>query len=205
MADELKDLLAKIQEEGVKAADEKAARIVAEAAKKAAESAHAAEREAARIIEEARARIAAMEEGGRSSLRQASRDMLLALRKEIGALLDRVIAAHVHKALTTDEIAKMILGLVKGCGGEHKDRIIITLRKDEAEHIGRALLAELGAEARKGITIKPSGDMRGGFLISFDSGRSCYDFTDTAVADYIAAFMKPQLGALLQEAVAGKR
>jgi hypothetical protein len=43
--------------------------------------------------------------------------------------------------------------------------------------------------------------MSGGFTISFDSGRSCYDFTDRALAAYIGTYLKPKLNQILQEAM----
>lgn len=201
MAEELKGLIEKIREEGVRAAEEKAAAIIAEAEKRAAGIVAGARDEAERILSEAGAAVRRMEEGAKSSLKQASRDTVLSLKKEIAAILDRIIGGHVTRALTRDECAKMILGLVKGCGAGRADTIIISLRKEDAGHIEKALLAELGAEVKKGVTLLPADDLRAGFRISFDGGKSCYDFSDRAVAEYLAARLKPQLGDLLKEAI----
>ena len=201
MAEELKDLIEKIQTEGIKAAEEKAQAIRKEAEDRSAAIIAKAKQDAERLVADARDRARKDEEALRSSLKQAARDTILTLKQDITALLDKVIQGHVQRALTGEEMARMILGLVKGCGGDRKDKIIISLRKDEAAHIEKALLAELGAELRKGITLKGSSDIRGGFLISFDSGTSSYDFTDRAIAEYIASILKPELGALLKEAV----
>lgn len=200
MADELKGLIEKIQQEGVQAAEEKAAAIVAAAQKEAGAVIARARAEAERLLSDARAEIAKAEEGGRSSLRQASRDTVLSLRKEIAAILDRIVAVHTHKALTNDEIAQMIAGLVRGFVAGHTGKTVVTLKKEEVEKVEKALLAELGAEVKKGILLKHAADVRGGFLISFDGGKSCYDFTDKALADYIASYLKPRLGEILKEA-----
>jgi len=44
-------------------------------------------------------------------------------------------------------------------------------------------------------------EISGGFTISFDSGKSCYDFTDKALADYIGTYLKPKLNQILQESI----
>ena len=105
-------------------------------------------------------------------------------------------------ALTAEEMARMINGLIKGCGAKgEKDAVIISLGEKEKERIRKALLAELGGAVSKGITLQSSSDVRGGFLISFDKGKSSYDFTDRAIAEYLGSVLKPELGEILKEAV----
>jgi V/A-type H+/Na+-transporting ATPase subunit E len=202
MAEELKELIAKIQEEGVKAAQDKAAAIDGEARRRAEEKVRSAENEAERIVTEAGEKAARMEESAKASVKQASRDMLIALKKEVSAMLDRLVTAHVHRALSAEELASMLVVMIKGCGGPAKDKIVISLKKDDLEKVERTLFAELGAEAKKGITLKTAADFRGGFTISYDSGRSYFDFTEKALAEYLASHMNPQLAGLLIEAAA---
>ncbi len=200
MAEELKELIAKIQEEGIKAAQEKAAAIGEEAARRADEKVRSAEKEASRIVAEAQEKAARAEESARTSLKQASRDTVIALKKEIAALLDRLVTAHVHRAFSADELGAMLVTMIKGCGGPAKDKIIISLKKDDIEKVERTLFAELGAEVKKGITLRSAADMRGGFTISYDSGKSYYDFTEKALAEYLASHLNPQLAQILKEA-----
>jgi len=60
---------------------------------------------------------------------------------------------------------------------------------------------KLRQEAARGITLQPGEEIQGGFTISFDNGKSCYDFTDKALADYIITYLKPKLKKILEEAV----
>ena len=48
--------------------------------------------------------------------------------------------------------------------------------------------------------LKPAEDILGGFTISFDSGKSQFDFTDQALAEYIGQYLKPKLEEILQAA-----
>jgi V/A-type H+-transporting ATPase subunit E len=200
MPEDLNGLLEKIRRDGVEAAQAKAREIEAEAARRAEEKIRSAEKEAARMIEQARAEIAKAEAGGRQSLKQASRDTLISLHQAIASSLERIVSAHVHKALGAEEMTRIILALVKEAGCASREKTVISLRKEDLEKIEKPLLAELGNELRKGITLRHSAEIKGGFTISYDSGKSYYDFTDRALAEYIAAYLKPQLAKILEEA-----
>ena len=203
MAEDLKELIEKIQLEGVKAAEDKALAIEARARKRADEIVTSAAKEAERITSETRERIKRLEEGAKNSIKQASRDTMLSLRKEIASTLERLVASHVHKALSAEEMAKILVAIIKGCGSQDKDRIVISLKKDDLEKVEKALFSELGQEAKKGITLKSAADIHGGFLISYDSGKSYFDFSDRALAEYLAAHLKAGLGDIIKEAASG--
>lgn len=200
MAEELKELIEKIQHEGVKVAEEKAAAIDAQAKRRAEETIKNAEREAGRIMAEAKAQIERLEQGAKDSVKQAARDTMLSLRKEIDSVLGRLVSAHVHQALTADELGRILATIVKGCGSVHKDEIIISVRREDLAHIEKALISELGQEVKKGITLKTSADIRGGFLISYDRGKSYFDFSDKSLAEYLASQLKTGLADIVKEA-----
>lgn len=199
MAEELKELLEKIQREGIDAAAERGRAIEAEARGRADEIIRLAEQSAARVMAEARSSIATAEESGRRSLEQASRDTIISLHQEIAATLGRTVSTHVHKELGTGELTKMIIALVKDADCAGKEKTIISLRKEDLEKIEKGLIGELGPEVRKGIVLRHSADIKGGFTISYDSGKSHYDFTEGSLADYISAYLKPELARILKK------
>jgi V/A-type H+-transporting ATPase subunit E len=200
MAEELRDLIAKIQQEGVQQAQDKADEIERQAKAKAASIIDKAAKEAERLIARAQEDVSRMEAGAKESLKQAGRDLLISLRKEISAMLDKIIASHVHKALGTEELAKIISELVKESTA--KADIVITLKKDDLERLTTGMLADLRDEIKKGVTLKASDDIHGGFIISYDSGRSYYDLTDAALAKYISARLNVKLSEIFNEASA---
>ncbi|PIW68507.1 MAG: V-type ATP synthase subunit E, partial [Candidatus Omnitrophica bacterium CG12_big_fil_rev_8_21_14_0_65_42_8] len=53
-------------------------------------------------------------------------------------------------------------------------------------------------EAKKGIVVRASDEISVGFTISFDAGKSQYDFTDKALAEYIGVYLKPKLSEILK-------
>jgi V/A-type H+-transporting ATPase subunit E len=198
MAEDIKGLIEKIKQEGIQAAEAKAKEIVASAQIKAEAIIKEAKLQAAQLITAAKEEAIRTEAGTKIALKQASRDMLLTLRKEINAMLERLIKNHVQYTLKADELAKIIQSFVKERMGEGREDIVVTLAKKDAEKLD-VFLEELKDSAKRAIIIKPSEDMQGGFVISFDAGKSEFDFSDKALADYITLYLKPKLGEILKE------
>lgn len=198
MAEELKDLIAKIQHDGVVVAQEKAREIENEARQEADSILSKAKSDAGKIIVEAKERVAKMEEAGRLSLKQAGRDTVITLKKEICAMLDRVIKSAIEEALTSHELTKVISALIKDYGQRHKEGIEISLKREDIGKIENGLLSELKEEAKKGITLKASDEISAGFLISFDKGKSHFDFTEGALAEYLGSYLKPKIAETLK-------
>lgn len=201
MAEEIKGLIEKINQEGIRAGEEKAREIAALAEQKAEALIAQAKTKAERLIAEAKEKLSREEEKTKTLLAQAARDLLLALRKEINALLERIALAEIRQALTPEVIFKLLSELIKGYGSKHSGDITVLLKKEDLEALEKGLLSKLKEEIKKGVVLKPTEDISGGFTISFDRGKSCFDFTDKAMAEYIGAYLKPKLNQILQEAI----
>jgi V/A-type H+/Na+-transporting ATPase subunit E len=199
MAEELKELLEKIQREGIDAAEAKGSQIEAQARRRADDIIKDAQKEASRLVAEARERVLSAEESGKQALQQAARDMLISLRKEIGFMLDKIVASHIHQSLGSAELTRIILALIKEAGAHDGNKIIVSMKAEDLKKLENVITGELSAEIRKGVVFKHSGDIKGGFTISYDAGRSYYDFTDRALAEYVSAYLKPHLSKVLIE------
>lgn len=200
MAENLEGLIQKINEEGVRAAEDKAKEVEASARRRADEIIAKAGREAERLLNDARDKISREKESTEEALRQAGRDLILNLRKEMNAVLNRIITADVDKALSPEELVKILTALVKDYSAKGKDEVIITFKKEDLDRIEKSFLKGLKEEVRKGITLRQADDIRGGFRISYDSGKSYFDFSDKALAEYISFYLRPKLAQMLKEA-----
>lgn len=199
MAEDIKGLIEKIQKEGVQAGEEKARAIEEKAAAKAKEIVENARAEAARLLSAAKAEIARRQESTNALLKQAGRDLIISLKKEVNAVLERLILAAVRQSLNTEELKQIISGLIKECKGEEGVDIVVSLSKGDCDKLKDEMLSRLQAEVKKHVILKPVEDIAAGFIISFDSGKSHFDFTDKALSEYLAAQVKPQLAELLKE------
>lgn len=195
MSQDIQGLIDKINQEGLQAASLKAQEIESQARAQAAEIIAKAKAEAVRIIEEAKKEALNTEKNSQALLKQAGRDMILTFKKEINNLLNNLASQAIGRVLTPEETGEIIIGLIRGNTGEQK--IILGLKEQDLQRLEEVLFVGLNAEVKKGITLKPEEDIQAGFIISYDAGRSYYDFSDKAIADYIVSCMKPKLAEIL--------
>lgn len=198
MAEEIKNLIEKIQQEGIQAAESKAKEIEAKARLEAEELIKKARSEAEKIIAQAKEEALKTEESTKTLLKQAGRDLMLNLRTQINALLDKLILSAAREALKLQDTIKIIASLIKNYHEQDKENIVVTVNKADLDQIEEGLFSELGREAKKGIALKGKDDISTGFLISFDAGKSHFDFTDQAMAEYIGSYLKPKLKEILE-------
>jgi vacuolar-type H+-ATPase subunit E/Vma4 len=196
MPEDIKSLIEKIQKEGIQAADIKAKQIEAEAQDKAGAILKQANKEAGKIISQGQQEAKRNEESMRALLKQASRDMLISLRQEINEMLNRLITAGVQQALKPEELARIILAFIKEHGGKTEKDIIISLAKKDIKELS-GFIQELKEATKQKITLKAPEDVQAGFIISFDGGKSEFDFSDQALTAYISRNLKPGLEEIL--------
>jgi V/A-type H+-transporting ATPase subunit E len=201
MAEEIRDLIEKINQEGIKAAEKKAQNIEAAAKQRADDILAQANLEAKEIIAAAKDRVRREDEKGKTLLAQAGRDLLLSLRKEIDAMLGRIAVSDVQQALTPEALFKLLSEVVRNYSAGESSDITVFLNKENLETLEKKFLHKLREETKKKIILKPAEEISGGFTISFDSGKSCFDFTDKALAEYIGIYLKPKLNQILKEAI----
>jgi V/A-type H+-transporting ATPase subunit E len=201
MAEEIRDLIEKINLEGIKAAEEKAQNIEAAAKQRADEMLAQARLEAEEMIAAAKDRIRREDEKGKTLLAQAGRDLLLSLRKEINAMLGRIVVSDIRQALTPEALSKLLSEVVRNYSAGESSDITVFVKKEDLEILEKSFLHKLREETKKTIILRHAEEISGGFTISFDDGKSCYDFTDRALAEYIGTHLKPKLNQILQEAI----
>ncbi len=201
MAEEIRDLIEKINQEGIKAAEEKAQNIEAAAKQRADEIIAQARLEAEEMIAAAKDRIRREDEKGKTLLTQAGRDLLLSLRKEMNDMLGRLMVADIQQALTPEALFNLLSEVVRNFSKKEGSDITVLLNKKDLEILEKNFLLQLREETKEKIILRPAEEISGGFTISFDSGKSCYDFTDKALAEYIGTYLKPKLNKILQEAI----
>ncbi|MBU4376175.1 MAG: hypothetical protein KKD29_01705 [Candidatus Omnitrophica bacterium] len=197
MAEDLKNLIEKIREEGIKAAEDKARAIEGKAKKLADNIVQDARHKADDIIKRGEEEAKKTEESGYASLKQAGRDIMISLRKEINSMLSKITAGRMREALTPAEMAKVISAIIKEGPKTSKEGVIISANSKDIEKLEKSLMAELGDEIKQGITLKRSDEITGGFIISYDSGKSYFDFTDKSLAAHISFRMNQKLKELL--------
>lgn len=202
MSQQLQELIDKIKNEGITEAQKKSKETDAQAKKKADDIVAKAKQEAGQLIQQAQAESQKIQESTRMALKQAGRDMLLSLRKEIEAALQKIIQQEISNSLTSDHLTEILSGVIEQFLKKESDHaaIKVMLNGEDLEKVKGGVWAKLKYSVKKGIEFQASETIGKGFTISFDGGKSHFDFTDTSLAEYLNEFLNPEIGALLKEA-----
>ncbi|MFA5092389.1 MAG: hypothetical protein WC543_00345 [Candidatus Omnitrophota bacterium] len=198
MAEEIKDLIAKIQREGIKIAEEKAAQIKTDADLLAQKIIQTAKLEAKQIVEKAVEQAKKLDDSTQASLKQAGRDLLISLRKEINAMLNNLIKVELSQALSAEVLAGIIATLIKNAPLTNSSEIIVSLSQQDKEKLENGFLKQIAQETKKQIVLKSQNSIQSGFVISFDASKSVFDFSDQALIQYLADNLRPELNKILE-------
>lgn len=200
MAEDIKQLIEKIQQEGVDVAQKKAQAIEQEAQGRGEEIIKRAQKKAKALLDDAREEIARLEKSSQASLAQAARDTMIQLRQEIEAMLEKLTTKSVQDVLSTEELKKIISALIKE-SSKKDSSIVISLSKEDAQRLEKGFLRKLCEETKKEVALKTSAEITAGFIISYDAGKSHFDFSDKALAGFISNKLKSSLTQLLDKQV----
>ncbi len=191
MAEELQQLLEKIQHDGVEKANAEAAAILAKAKADAAAVLKDAETKAAALRAQAETDARAFEERARKTISQAARDTVLDVKASLGKLFDKLLAQDVSAALADPaEAARLTLAAVKDLGAVQADVAV-------GAKLAAALKAQLAADAAKGVQVVLDETTGAGFALRLDGGRVEYDFSEAAIAAALAKRLRPDLARLV--------
>ncbi|MFT5169633.1 MAG: V/A-type H+-transporting ATPase subunit E [Lysobacterales bacterium] len=194
MSQQVQDLIDKIKRDGTLAAEQKAVEIERDAQTKANAIVQEAKKEAVKLIKEANDTAQKAKQSGQMALKQASRDVLLSLRKEIDALLNRILVDEIKDSLSTESLTSIIAAAV-GSGGDGD--VVVTLSDADAKTLKEGLTAKLQNKVKGSFKVQSASDVSGGFAISYDGGKSGFEFTDVALAGYLGGYVNEQLATLL--------
>lgn len=200
MSEKLKELLDKINEEGIKQAEEKAKAIESQAKKDAEKIVKDARIKAEKIIGEAEDEIRKTQEATDKALKQAARDLVLSLKDEIKKIFNRIITSESARSLSPEEIAPILKDLIERYvdKSEEISDIKVLLKKDDLEKLKNTFIAKLKDKVKEGIEFRPSPNINAGFSISFDKGKSFFDFTDEGLQEALGAYLNPELAKLFK-------
>ena len=200
MAIQVKELIDKIKNEGVLAAEAEAEKIISEAEGKAAQLIEDAQARAEAFKAQAEKEIEQQQAAGIAAIKQAARDVLIGLDKQLIKRMDAVIIESVDTALTTSLTEKIIVDLVNAWAEKGEEGIRVVLSSKDAEILKESLKGKFSQSLRDGVEIIPSAKFDKGFRIGGSSG-VLYDFSKESIAEVLSQALSPELAAALKEAI----
>lgn len=200
MAEELQSLLDKINEEGVKKAEGEKDKIIAAAKKKAEKIIADAKKKAEELKKKSAADAKRNEERGADTIRQASRDIILALQDELQNRLKMVAKQCIGEAMTPDLMGKLILEMEKSFLEGKKTEtagVEVLLSKKDLDQMTKLLKGSLGKNLKEDPDISLGYDFTAGLKIGVKGSDLFFDFSDDALAEMICIYVGPRLAEIL--------
>ncbi|MBI5415598.1 MAG: hypothetical protein HZA29_02165 [Candidatus Omnitrophica bacterium] len=199
MSEQVQELINKIKTEGLQAADQKAREVEEKARKEARQIIDEARGRADQFFRDAQAEVRKNEQASRLALQQASRDTVISLKKEIQAMLQKIVAAHVGDTLTPERLAHLIEQISRKAVEDNRAGagIEVAVSPGDLKELRDGFMARLQKHLKQPIDLKSSEDAGKGFTISFDRGKSSFDFSEKALAEYMSVYLNEQVAALL--------
>jgi len=196
---QVQELIDKIKKDGIKAATEEANKVKAEAETEARRIVETAKREADDLLERAKQDAARAEKAGIAALEQASRNLILAFKDEVQALLNKIISEKVNASYNEDVLKSALPELIKSWAEKSGTDLAVILPESELSKLQGYFNDKLKNELSKGVELKSNRKLASGFHISNKAGSVYYDFSSEAVAKQLSAYLNPKLAELLKK------
>ena len=179
---QIQDLVSSIRKEGIEVANAEAESILAEAKKKADSLIAGAKAEAQQYKDASEKEIAILKESAEVSAEQAKRDAVLAFKTEIQEEFEKILAADIRKEMSGEALGKLIRAAV---AGENVADYVV-----EVAEVGEALKAELAAEIKNGLEIKPGKNVQNGFRLAAKDGSGYFDCSDDGIMEMLMPYFR---------------
>ena len=179
---QIQNLVSSIRKEGIEAANKEAEAIIAEAKKNAEAIVSGAKAEAQQYKDSAEKEISILRESAAVSAEQAKRDAVLSFKNEIQGQFEKILAADIRKEISGEALGKLIRAAV---AGENVADYVA-----EVAEVGEALKAELAAEIKNGLEIKPGKNVQNGFRLAAKDGSGYFDCSDDGIMEMLMPYFR---------------
>lgn len=161
----------------------------------------AARAQADALLANARREQEQLEHAGRESLKQASRDILLGVRKQLEVLFSALLKEKTREALKDREITLAIAKMISNWTPERQDKIELLLPQDQFNSMANALRKSMAEKIAAGIEIKAAAELAHGFRVAEKDGNAYYDFSAESIAESLSLFLNPAMAKIVSDAL----
>jgi V/A-type H+-transporting ATPase subunit E len=198
---QLKELIDAIQRDGIDKSRHEGEALLQQAREQAAAVIAAARKQADALLAGARREQEQLERSGRESLKQASRNVILGVRKQLETVFSALLKEKSHAALEGKEITAAIAAMISNWTPELQDRIEILLPPALLDPLSRALRSALAGKLAAGIEIKAAAEVTNGFRVAEKDGQAYYDFSAASIAESLALYLNPVMDGIVADAL----
>ena len=206
----VQQLVDRIRDQGVQAAEQQAAKILRDAESKAVAIIAAAKAETAQLREQTRIEIEANHQAGLEALKLSARDAMLQLKAKVTSEFEVFVQRLVTSATSDEEFIKSIVLVLAGhvekeLIGDKEIQILISEsilsgKTDETlrERSKQTILALSSEMLRSGVELLSASDVEGGARVRLVKDQLEIDLSDKAVAKLLNQRILPHFRAILE-------
>ena len=199
MAEDLQNLLERIQKEALDKADAQSSAIIAKAKDEAARIVENAKTEAAHVLEKADKDSVAYAERSERALQQAARDVVISVGRRIEKMIGGILSLEVEKGLSENTIREMLLALSKNYS---TDLTLVFSDADKAK-LSSFAVGEFAKALGKGVSVESDSGIKFGFRVKVENGKVSHEFTAGEIASALSSVIRPELAKIVSDAAQG--
>ena len=196
---QLKELIDKIKNDGVKSAEESAKAIISEAEKKAEEIINGAQKKAVDLKESSTREAELSKQSSIDAVKQSARDLVIDLKKEIEGVFATLIKSGSEDALKGDGLSNAIIAVLNNWDKNSVSDLAVLLPEAEEAEVKKSINSKFSELIKKGLEIKPHKGIDAGFKISEKDGNVYYDFSAEGVGQMMAEYLSPGLAQFVKD------
>lgn len=201
MSQDLQHLIERIRTEAVERAESEAKRLEDEAKGRAKTTLHEARNQAQGIVSKAEDEARLYQERAEKALEQAGRDLLIHVRQGIENIFEDIVAKEVKEAYDEDLLKDAISRMAEVCvTDERPPDIEMALSPQDRDKLTGFFLQRYREHLVHGWTLKADKDILRGFKVTLKGSNMYMDFTDQAMAEALARYLRPHLAERLRAA-----
>lgn len=198
---QLQELIDQIKKDGVEAAENEAASILAAAKIEAQKIVEEANSEADKIMANAKLENERLVKSSEDAIRQAGRNLLISFRESISKELNVILSEKVSNVYSSEAFSNLIINVIENLSSDKDSQNIeVILNAETLRSLEDAVLAGLKEKMLEGVTLRANDNFDGGFRISKKDGDAYYDYSTEAVVDMLSNYLSPKVTKLLKEA-----
>lgn len=190
-------LISRLKDDGVKAGQEEAQRMIKEAQEKAVTIVSQARAEADELLESTRSQIEVEKNAAKESLKVAIRDTELMMESKLKARFADHVKHLISNELEDEEFLKQLILKVAGSSSsnvpEDKELDLLVAK----EKLDPLVLELSGTVLRKGIEIKACENNKTGILIRMKGEDVEIDLSHNAISEILLKYLLPRYKAIL--------
>lgn len=196
---QLKELIDKIKNDGVKSAEESAKSIISEAEAKAEKIIKEAEKKADDLKAAAVKDAELSKQSSIDAVKQSARDLVIDLKKDIERIFDRLIKSETEAALKGETLGDAIVAVLTNWDKDKTSDLSVLLPEDKKDEVIKVINSKFKGLIEAGLEIKPNKSIDAGFKISEKNGNAYYDFSAEGVGQLMAEYLSPSLAKLVKD------